>query len=175
MICSVEECFTSAWFRSKDGYCIKHQRRVDRHGDPHIVRGYRSIEERFLDKTALQSNGCLIWIGNINEKGYGRFFVDGKYHPAHTWAYEHFVGPILEGYEPDHLCRNRSCVNTDHLEIVTHQENCQRAFYIQEFCKKGHPLPEPRPNGRRPCRPCANERNRAYKQRLKEGSAYESP
>ena len=36
------------------------------------------------------------------------------------------VGPIPDGREIDHLCRNHRCVNPDHLEPVTHLENMRR-------------------------------------------------
>lgn len=60
------------------------------------------------------------------EDGYARVTVDGKRVVAHRAAYERDVGPIPEGLEPDHLCRQRDCVRTDHLELVTHAENCRR-------------------------------------------------
>ncbi len=165
MTCIVEDCTTAQWAKRTAGYCVKHQRRVDRHGDPHMVHGFRSDEERFAALTYDAEDGCILWRGNTNDQGYGRFSVDGKSVPAHRWAYEHFVGSLEDGMEPDHLCRVRNCVNHEHLEPVTHRENSQRAAYTQATCKLGHVLPDPDPSGRRVCRPCANERNRAYKAR----------
>ena len=72
------------------------------------------------------------------------------------------------GLEPDHLCRNRPCVQPSHLETVTHRENCQRAQYANPTCSAGHALPDPGPNGRRICRICANKRNRKYKRRKRQ-------
>lgn len=46
--------------------------------------------------------------------------------PAHRVYYERFVGPVPDGLEPDHLCRVRPCIRPDHLELVTHLENCRR-------------------------------------------------
>jgi hypothetical protein len=81
-------------------------------------------------------------------------------------AYELVVGPVPDGMELDHLCRNRACVRPDHLEPVTHAENSRRAAYLITTCSRGHHLPEPGPDGgRRVCRLCANDRNREYKQR----------
>ena len=163
--CIVDDCASPRWAKRTSGYCVKHQRRVDRHGSPDMVRGFRSDEDRFLALTYASGDGCLLWRGNTNDQGYGRFSVEGRSVPAHRWAYEHFVGPIPEGMEPDHLCRVRNCVNHEHIEPVTHRENSQRAAYAQATCKRGHELPAPGANGRRVCRACANERSRAHKAR----------
>jgi len=76
---------------------------------------------------------CWNWIRYINEDGYGvksfGFDSEGKRiqnRQAHCWMYEQKYGPIPEGTELDHLCRNRRCVNPDHLEPVPHIENCHR-------------------------------------------------
>lgn len=69
---------------------------------------------------------CFIWRGHPNNKGYGQVVLAGKQMYAHRAMYEQRVGPIPEGMQIDHLCRTRLCVNTDHMEPVTHRENLMR-------------------------------------------------
>lgn len=70
---------------------------------------------------------CAIWKGAVNHAGYPRAIRDGRSQRIHRWAWEQVHGPIPEGLELDHLCRQRACVRVDHLEPVTHQENMRRA------------------------------------------------
>ena len=73
-------------------------------------------------------SGCWLWTSTLNVKGYGQFNGrrQGVSNAAHRAAYEIYRGPIPEGFEIDHLCRVRSCVNPNHLEAVTHAVNLQR-------------------------------------------------
>lgn len=71
--------------------------------------------------------GCWNWNGFIFKEGYPGYMAHNG-HPvrAHRAYYEKHKGPILEGMTLDHLCRNRRCVNPDHLEPVTIAVNCRR-------------------------------------------------
>lgn len=85
---------------------------------------------------------CWEWLGCISERGYGRMRENRRTRPAHEIVYEFYTNktkPI--GLEFDHLCYNRKCVNPNHLEFVTRQENCFRKRKAL-FCKNGHPFDE---------------------------------
>jgi hypothetical protein len=107
------------------------------------------------------STPCVLWTGALDRRGYGTF--DNQY--AHRMAYVAERGPIPEGLVIDHLCRNHACVNVDHLEAVTAEENKRRGQSVpavharKMHCKVGHPYDEAntylRPdNGNRGCRAC---------------------
>jgi hypothetical protein len=112
---------------------------------------------------------CWVWMANAPH-GYGQFWLDGGQRYAHRLAYEYVIGPIPEGMELDHRCRNKLCVNPAHLDAVTHGENMWRGVRAKAtHCKHGHEYtPEntymgPRKNGQtfRVCRTCIRERQRA--------------
>jgi hypothetical protein len=102
-------------------------------GEPHRFcrgHGHRKAERYRVEDRGYETP-CWIWLLRINPSGYGTTTVNrgGRFRtmPAHRFFYEEHVGPIPEGLEIDHLCRVRSCVNPDHLEAVTQQENIRRS------------------------------------------------
>jgi hypothetical protein len=107
---------------------------------------------------------CWIWTGYIKPEGYGEVHRGGRKMYAHRLSYETFVGPIPEGLQLDHLCRNRACISPLHLEPVTSRENTMRGENWsakkarQTHCINGHEFtPENtsiRRNGSRRCRAC---------------------
>lgn len=128
------------------------------------------LPKRFAAKVAVAASGCWEWTGYKSELGYGQFNKKGnktngrKLMKAHRFAYECLVGPIPDGLELDHLCRNPSCVNPAHLEPVTHRENMRRGVLgARTHCLHGHPFDEentythPSVRGRI-CRTCAHNR-----------------
>lgn len=88
-----------------------------------------SLESRFWSKVA-KSEGCWVWLGTPDSKGYGRIRFGGagsKIARAHRVSWQINRGPIPQGLVIDHLCGVRLCVNPDHLEPVTQKENLRRA------------------------------------------------
>lgn len=73
-----------------------------------------------------QPNGCWLWTRGKTTAGYGSFRLEGVDVYAHRYFYEKFVEPIPAGYVLDHLCRNRACVNPQHLEPVLQRVNARR-------------------------------------------------
>ena len=131
------------------------------------------IKQR-LDRRVTQGPGCRVWTGYKAPLGYGqiREDKDGRLLYAHRVAYEIYVGAIPEGLELDHLCRNPSCANPEHLEPVSHRENLLRGVGIaaiyaaRTHCQKGHEFSIENicnyksDKGKRICKICKRERER---------------
>jgi hypothetical protein len=124
--------------------------------------------DRLMARAHLDVNGCWIWGGYCNRDGYGKIKDDGgrRLLSTHRVTYEHFVEPIPDGLQIDHLCRNRACCNPAHLEPVTSRENTMRGRTLASInamlthCRKGHPFDEANTRmhgGGRRCRACARE------------------
>lgn len=109
------------------GFCAMHYKRWRKHGDP-LAGGtwYATPEEAFIARTEpLCWSECIVWTGPLEGGGYGRLRVNGRMVYAHRYAFEREHGPIPEGMFIDHVCFERSCVNTEHLRLATHAENSQ--------------------------------------------------
>lgn len=90
----------------------------------HHRRKHVGKEEYVVDP----DTGCWNWQFSKHPQGYGKRYVYGSLASefAHVAYYREKYGDIPAGMDLDHLCRNESCVNPDHLELVTHAENCRR-------------------------------------------------
>jgi hypothetical protein len=116
-----------------------------------------------------KTDTCWNWIGGKDRDGYGQFCPSGStIQRAHRYSYKTLVGPIADGMTIDHLCKNRACVNPDHMEVVTLKENILRGFSPAAqharatHCKNGHELPVPNSRGKRTCKICYNAWHRDW-------------
>lgn len=136
---------------------------------------------RFMSKVEKVNRGhgsdCWEWTACKCSLGYGVFAIHPGRFKAHRVAKAWFHGPLDRSKEIDHLCRNPSCVNPDHLEEVSAQINTLRGESLQAqnavktHCPKGHPYDlfntyYP-PKGGRECRECVRQSQRRYQARKK--------
>jgi HNH endonuclease len=135
-----------------------------------------SVIQRFWSKVEIKGEDeCWIWKGSKARGGYGHININGKYPSAHRVAYEIVKGEIPPGMVLDHLCRNPSCVNPNHLEPVTYRENLLRGVGItainaaKTHCPRGHEYTEENTyiskRNQRTCRTCARELQRERRRR----------
>lgn len=97
----------------------------------------------------VDSNGCHVWTKSLHD-GYGRLVWrpspdEPRLNGAHRVAARLAFGPLPAGKVIDHLCRNRACVNSDHMEVVTQMENVYRSPIAiatinaaKTHCAQGH-------------------------------------
>lgn len=130
------------------------------------------------------SGDCVLHDGALSDLGYGRIGHNGSTTYAHIAAWERARGPVPDGFELDHLCNERRCVNVEHLQVVTHAENCrlrhERAGFtprrqvprsrVVGECSRGHALTGDNvyivpTTGRSRCRQCRDDRMAEHRDR----------
>jgi HNH endonuclease len=133
------------------------------------------VTARLLSNVTVQPSGCIVSNYSVGSHGYSqigwqesgaRMLLLG-----HRAAWIAAYGAIPDGLTVDHICRNRKCINVDHLRLLTNLENARdNGFASRTHCPLGHPYDEAntyrspsggrtRRNGRK-CRTCAKQRQK---------------
>jgi len=154
----------------------------------YTFRDYSSIlpltsceAERLLSRIRIDDNGCWIWTGSLNAKGYGTICLRARHWATHRLLYVAMIGHVATYLVLDHLCRVPACCNPWHLEVVTQAVNIQRADMPSganhcngrlTHCKYGHPFSgdnvyyyEVEGHVYRVCRTCAARRTAKHRRR----------
>jgi hypothetical protein len=146
---------------------------------------------RLMQYVKRLKNGCWQWTACLMTTGYGYASFRGRNRSAHRLFFELFVGPIPKGKVVHHRCRNKRCVNPDHLEVtemaynigVSIPRGAEHYNRAKTHCKRGHPLKGEnliiwiRPDGGigRQCKACRREyvrglRARKRRERLRDAA-----
>lgn len=87
--------------------------------------------EPYFWSLVAKSDGCWLWQGDRDGKGYGRIWHGKKREQAHRVAYELTRGQIPDGLFACHHCDNKLCVNPTHIFLGTQADN------MQDWTRKG--------------------------------------
>jgi len=145
---------------------------------PHLELLWLS-EDRDVRRIFASINYGVCWIPPrwFKKSGYSLLYFRGKNRLGHRLVWEFLVGEVPGGLDLDHLCRDRRCVNPDHLEPVTRSVNCRRGntglhLKIKTHCPHGHPYNKKNTYVRlndkgRSCRVCSRQAQQRLRDKRK--------
>lgn len=104
------------------------------------------MTERLAKHSVPEPNsGCVLWLGAVNNHGYGVLGRTGRNRFAHRVAWRLANGPIPDGSHVCHKCDVPSCIKPSHLFIGSAKHNIAdcvakgRHFWAAKtHCPHGH-------------------------------------
>lgn len=82
------------------------------------------VAARLAANSVPESNtGCVLWLGSVDRRGYGRMSANGRLTRTHRLAWAETFGPIPSDKWVLHKCDQPSCIRPDHLFLGTHADN----------------------------------------------------
>jgi hypothetical protein len=125
-----------------------------------------------------ETTGCWRWTGSTDPNGYGAIYWQGRTWKVHRVAWTLCRGAIPDGLTVDHLCRNPSCVNPAHFELVPLSVNQARQINNSSkktHCPQGHPYDTENTQfsaqGKRLCLTCRRAQSKARNRKRREATA----
>lgn len=117
-----------------------------------MPKPFGSIQERFSNMfMPVPWTGCWLWLGHLNNKGYGQFWIKSNENKvlAHRLSWEMVHGRIPSNQCVLHKCDVSCCVNPEHLflgsiadnnadMIAKGRSNSGARQKAQTHCKHGH-------------------------------------
>lgn len=132
-----------------------------------------SLKTRPFDFYVTKTDTCWVWKSRFGgrPRKYAEYRVNGKRVMAHRYSWERVNGPIPTDMILHHKCKNKLCVNPDHLELTTYEDHVDAPGVINKnktHCKRGHEFTKENilwngKFGRRRCKTCCNEYNRRHR------------
>lgn len=130
------------------------------------------VPQRVIDRVAAHvavEGDCIVSLYSRGSHGYTQvgWVDDGvrKMTLCHrvVWVARH--GEIPDGLVVDHTCRNRRCINVDHLQLLPLEVNASQGGFLnrKSECIRGHPLPPVDSDERKPCLVCRRIRHHQRK------------
>ena len=132
------------------------------------------VQKRAATQFILTDDGCHVSTYSVASHGYAQIgWNENGGHfgtTAHRAAWVYANGEQIPlGMTVDHICKNRLCVNPDHLRLLGNFENARRTAgrdWKMGECVNGHPNSEIYWDGsRHKCLPCDRESKARYRKR----------
>lgn len=125
--CLFDGCGKPSRNRGKAGYCNGHRSQRGRGQELRPLGSY-TTEDMLRAKLKRKApedpeTGCWVWTGGVSTKGYPSVRHANVRHRTHRLAYQLWVEPLDEALVVHHVCANRLCINPNHLQAVTAQDN----------------------------------------------------